>query len=306
MPGSAEISSWLWSPSGSFLATMRMATPSHVARPSDDGPALIDIDDGSEPVRPPTAFTILKWFGFESESYVIGAAAVDHTPASLVRCATDRSACAVIGELATGWESWRWATSPPSGDTATDESSATTAAAPNAPVVHGTTLDFDGQTYDVGHRVNLVSAGSTVLIGHWGKQITWRTIRNGQLVPIPYGKGHVPVLNPDGTRAVVSTNPTPQTSRITVYDTSTDARSTASTGICLPSAAPAARSSTCRWMGPAGSRGRRSPMVRLPTHTSPGRSAATRYRSRSHPGTTSRRTDRKRRSAGATMWLQRS
>lgn len=91
------------------------------------------------------------------------------------------------------------------------------------PYVRNRTLYAQGQTFYVGRMINLVSAGSTVLVGHWGKHITWRILREGQLVPLPYGRGQVPVLNPDGTLVAVSTNPTPQTSRITVYDASTDA-----------------------------------------------------------------------------------
>jgi hypothetical protein len=41
-------------------------------------------------------------------------------------------------------------------------------------------------------------------------------------VPLPYGTGAVPVLSPDGSTAVVSSNPTPQSSRITAYDTRSD------------------------------------------------------------------------------------
>jgi hypothetical protein len=97
-----------------------------------------------------------------------------------------------------------------------------TALAATEPYVRGGILHAEGRTFRVGRSINLVSAGNTVLVGHWGKQITWRTLRDGQLVPLPYGEGEVPVLNPDGTLVAVSTNPTPQTTRITLYDASTD------------------------------------------------------------------------------------
>ena len=93
----------VWSPSGAIVAA-------HVAGQA----AIVDLDGGSAPVRPPTDVTILQWFGFESDAYVVAAAAVDNVP-SLVRCATDRSACAVISRLPADWQSWRWATSPPGG-----------------------------------------------------------------------------------------------------------------------------------------------------------------------------------------------
>lgn len=93
---------------------------------------------------------------------------------------------------------------------------------PSLPYLDGTTLHANGQVFQVGKLVNLVSAGGTVLVGHWGRSITWQTLRGGRLVALPYGKGTVPVLSPDGTTAAVSTNPTPQTSRITVYDARTD------------------------------------------------------------------------------------
>jgi len=102
-------------------------------------------------------------------------------------------------------------------------SAAPSAVEPKEPFVRGTTLHAAGRTFEVGKRVNLVSAGDTVLVGHWGATITWRTLRGDHLVPLPYGADTVPVLSPRGTQVAVSTNPTPQTSRITVYDARTDA-----------------------------------------------------------------------------------
>lgn len=100
----------VWSASGAVAATDDAA-----------GPQILDLDGGGEPVRPPTDFTILRWFAFESDAYVVGAAAVDNIP-SLVRCAADRSACAVISKLPADWEwSLRWASSPPTGEEAADD-----------------------------------------------------------------------------------------------------------------------------------------------------------------------------------------
>lgn len=117
----------------------------------------------------------------------------------------------------------------------TSSPSPTTPAAPPPTLAYldGDTLHADGQTFSVGKNVNLVSAGGTVLVGHWGRSITWRILRGGRLVPVPYGTGTNPVLSPDGATAVVSTNPTPQTSRITLYDARSD-HETAHVDLDLP------------------------------------------------------------------------
>ena len=201
-----------WSASGSVVAT-----------DSADGPQIAHLGAHRDPVRPPSEFTILDWFAFESDDDVIGAATVDSVP-SLVRCATDRSACAVISKLPANWQSWRWAASPPTGtETATDGAISASA----APSLDATGLHVGTQTFDVNKNDHLLTAGDTVLVGHWGKQpgdIAWRVLRGGRLAPLPYARGDIPVLSPDGTRVVVFTNPTPQTSRITMYDARTDAQ----------------------------------------------------------------------------------
>ena len=143
----------------------------------------------------------------------------DH--AQLVRCHPADGACELIQDLPATWKSWRWATNGPSGPNSSTPAPNTTQ--PTEPFIEGTTLHAHGLTFEVGRHTNLVAAGTTVLVGHWGKSITWRTLRDDRLVPLPYGTGAVPVLSPDGRRVAVSTNPTQQTSRITVYDGRTDA-----------------------------------------------------------------------------------
>ncbi len=104
IPGLTDVDlrSARWSPDGTVLAVDGAA-----------GPQIIRLDGDRQTHRPPpTDFTILQWLGFESDAYVVGAATVANEP-SLIRCATDHSACTVIGKLPADWQRRSWATSPP-------------------------------------------------------------------------------------------------------------------------------------------------------------------------------------------------
>lgn len=212
----------LWSPSGALVV---------------DGTAgvyatTITRLDGSTAIPPRLPGDFDRWLGFESDTYVLGLVHRDGR-ARVVRCATDSGACALIAKLPQGSRSWKWATSAPGDPTSQPSPSAPTASsdgtdsgtsASTRPYLSGPLLHAGGRTYKVGTRVNLVTAGATVLLGRWGRRsITWQALRAGRLVALPYGEGAVPVLSPSGKLVTVSTNPTPQTSRITVYDARTDA-----------------------------------------------------------------------------------
>lgn len=208
LPSDADLAAPVWSPSGAVLASENIGGE----------PGLIDLDEGSATVRPPADFTILQWFGFESDAYVIGAAAVDRTPAAVVRCATDRSACTVIGELPAGWENWEWATSPPTdaGATATDTESASTAADPIAALPQGTPADIPTLTNGVvrvgdqviAEHVGAVRASSdrSILLLQqldggvvvWSASSGTKTLTGRQSDPVP------PVVSPDGRYAVTA------------------------------------------------------------------------------------------------------
>lgn len=197
----------VWSPSGDTLAR------------GGGSPALLTPSTGGT-VTPDLPAPLVRWIGFESDTDVLGVVG-SVEDAQLVRCHVHDGDCEHVQDLPDHWKSWDWATN---GSTSPPTSNATGASSldPKEPFVKGSTLYADGQSFEVGKHVNLVTAGDTVLVGHWGGTITWQTLRGGRLMPLSYGEGRMPVLSPKGTRVAVATNPTPQTSRITVYDAMSD------------------------------------------------------------------------------------
>lgn len=141
----------------------------------------------------------------------------------LVRCVVADGACSQVTVVPAGTTFPRVLMGGAGPSTKPPSTPGSVSLDPKEPFVRGTTLYADGQTFEVGKHINLVDAGPTVLVGHWGTPITWRTLRDGHLVPLPYGEGTVPVLNPSGTQVGVRTNPTSQTSRITIYSARSDA-----------------------------------------------------------------------------------
>lgn len=197
-----------WSPSGDTLAR------------GGGSPALLTPSTGGT-ITPDLPAPLVRWVGFESDTDVLGVVGSrDH--AQLVRCHVDDSGCELVQDLPDNWKSWEWAANGPASPTTANATGASSLD-PKEPFVKGTTLYAGGRSFEVGKHVNLVTAGDTVLVGHWGRTITWQTLRGGRLMPLPYGEGRMPVLSPKGTRVAVATHPTPRTSRITVYDAMTDA-----------------------------------------------------------------------------------
>ena len=186
----------IWSPSGESLAT-NTATGPEIAR-----------RDGGQPVQPPNAFTVRQWLGFESEAYVIGAATVDNAP-TLVRCATDRSACASIGPLPANWPTWKWATSAPTGTAqAVDPIAALPQGAPaDIPTLAHGTVRVGDQV--IAQHVTSLSASSdrSVLLMDTpgGGAVAWSKKAGSIGFALRQrfdAKPPTPVLSPDGRYAV--------------------------------------------------------------------------------------------------------
>lgn len=141
VPGDLDLSSTaIWSPSGAIVAAQIQGQP-----------VIRDLG-GSKTVTPEIPGLVERWFGFESDAYVIGAATLDGGEHSLVRCAVDTGRCAAIMPLPKSSVDWKWATSPPTGEIAANDASSASA----TPSVHGGSVQMLGT--DADGRVRWVEA----------------------------------------------------------------------------------------------------------------------------------------------------